>query len=277
LTSSVVITGSTGFIGSALCKKLKERKEYSIVKVTRSKKHKSDYCQVSNYKNSPSGDILIHLGENSDRAIVNKLGDSYVDNSIDVIESLLEKKYEKIIYSSSSVVYGFKGNNPYGENKKIHGHDIYSKAKLENEKRVLLSGGVVVRFSNVIGNGMSKNNVLSDILKQFPGNGPLNINNLKPIQDFIFLDDAVEALLCLIEKDLSGVFNIGSGVATSINSLINEVLNLKNQKDREIISALINSNYSYNALNIQHIKNVTGWHPKHTLTQSIKKIINNHE
>ncbi|MBT4434782.1 hypothetical protein HOD02_00550, partial [bacterium] len=95
--------------------------------------------------------------------------------------------------------------------------------------------------------------------------------------DFIFLDDAVEALLCLIEKDLSGVFNIGSGVATSINSLINEVLNLKNQKDREIISALINSNYSYNALNIQHIKNVTGWHPKHTLTQSIKKIINNHE
>ena len=129
MTSSVVITGSTGFIGSALCKKLKERKEYSIVKVTRSKKHKSDYCQVSNYKNSPSGDILIHLGENSDRAIVNKLGDSYVDNSIDVIESLLEKKYEKIIYSSSSVVYGFKGNNPYGENKKIHGHDIYSKAK----------------------------------------------------------------------------------------------------------------------------------------------------
>ena len=60
MTTSIVITGATGFIGRALCKRLEEKKEFSIIKVTRSTKLKSGFCHVTSYQKTPPGDILIH-------------------------------------------------------------------------------------------------------------------------------------------------------------------------------------------------------------------------
>ena len=272
--TSIVITGATGFIGRALCEKLEEKKEYSIIKVTRSQERMFGFYSVTSYQKTPSGDILIHLGENPDRSRVNKMGDQYREKTGDVMESLLKKRYKKIIYCSSSIVYGDKGIEPYSENMPTYADDIYSTSKLENEERVLCSGGVVTRFSNVIGNGMSTNNVLSEIFKQLSGKDPLTILNIKPIRDFISIDDAVDAIVSLLQNDTSGIYNIGSGVETSINKLIETVLYVSEQHGRKIKSTIKNPEYSYCVLNLEQIKKVTGWKPKYTLSQSLKKILN---
>ena len=269
----IVITGATGFIGAALSKKLEEKK-YSIIKVTRSQDSKAGFYQVTSYQQSPLGDILIHLGEDSDRSRVNKMGDLYRQTTREVMESLLMKGYKKIVYCSSSIVYRDQETKPYRENTLTYVGDIYSTAKLENEERVLSWGGIVVRFSNVIGDGMSKNNVFSDILKQLSKQTPITVYNIKPIRDFILIDDAVDAIVGLIQKDASGLFNIGSGIATSINQLAKTVLSVAKQEDREINSTIKNSKYSYNVLNIEKIKKATNWQPKFTLLQSVEKIIN---
>jgi UDP-glucose 4-epimerase len=276
VTTRIVITGATGFIGTALCKKLEKLKEYSIVKVTRSK-DKSGFYNVKSYQQSPIGDILIHLGENPDRGIVNKKGDLYRKETGKVIESLLGKNYKKVIYCSTSAIYGDKGTEPYSENMETCANDIYTKAKIENEKRVLSAGGIVVRFSNVIGPGMSKNNVLSDIIKQLLNTEILEIQNIKPIRDFIWIDDVVDAVTQLIKTEISGIFNIGSGVAISINQLAEIVLNIAGQSERntKINSTIINAEYSYNVLNIEKIKKVTNWKPMVTLPQSVQNMVNN--
>jgi len=271
LISKIVITGATGFIGKALCAKLEVKKKYSIIKVTRSKNQKSGFHQVTNYAQTPPGDILIHLGENPDRAEVNKIGNGYRLSSGVVMESLLKKGYKKIIYCSSSIVYGDQGEGRYMENMLTCADDVYSTAKLENEHRVLSSGGTVVRFSNVIGNGMSKNTVLQDILNQLSGKGSLKIHNMHPIKDFIWIDDVADAIISLLKKDTVGIFNIGSGVETSIYKLIKTILYINEQHSREIKSTITNPEYSYNVLNIEKIKKLTGWKPKHTLSQSLKK------
>jgi UDP-hydrolysing UDP-N-acetyl-D-glucosamine 2-epimerase len=277
LTTIIVITGATGFIGSALCKKLEEKKEYSIIKVTRSQKLKSGFCHVTSYQQTPPGDILIHLGEDPDRSRVNKMGDSYLEITDQVMESLIKKGYKKIVYCSSSIVYGNQGKNLYSENMPTYADDIYTTVKLENEERVLRSGGIVARISNVIGSGMSKNNVLSDILSQLPGKDSLTIRNINPIQDFISVDDAVDAIASLLKNDISGIYNIGSGVGTSINKLIELVLSVSEQDDREIKSTIKNAGFSYSVLNIEKIKKITGWTPKYTLSQSVKKMLNSNE
>ena len=277
MTTIIVITGATGFIGSALCKKLEEKKEYSIIKVTRSQKLKSGFCHVTSYQQTPPGDILIHLGEDPDRSRVNKMGDSYLEITNQVMESLIKKGYKKIVYCSSSIVYGNQGKNLYSENMPTYADDIYTTVKLENEERVLRSGGIVARISNVIGSGMSKNNVLSDILSQVPGKDSLTIRNINPIQDFISVDDAVDAIASLLKNDISGIYNIGSGVGTSINKLIELVLSVSEQDDREIKSTIKNAGFSYSVLNIEKIKKITGWTPKYTLSQSVKKMLNSNE
>lgn len=274
MTTTIVITGATGFIGTVLCEKLEEKKEYSVIKVARSQGDKTGFYCVASYQEAPAGDVLIHLGENPDREKVNKIGEPYRQQTGDVMESLLKKGYKTIVYCSSSIVYGDQGSEPYNENIPTYASDTYSTAKLENEKRVVNSGGIVVRFSNVIGNGMSKNNVLSDILKQLPEKYPITICNLKPIRDFIWIEDAVDAVVKLLQKETTGIFNIGSGEATSIKQLTEAVLNIAKQQDRKIQSIVTSSKHSYNILNIEKIKKTTAWQPKLTLLQSVEKMVN---
>ena len=152
--------------------------------------------------------------------------------------------------------------------------DIYSKAKLENEMRVLDVGGIVVRFSNVIGLGMAKNNVLSEIMDQLSKPDPLIVNNIKPIRDFIWIDDVVDAIEQLIKSNVSGIFNIGTGVDTSIYELSRIFLDITSQKNREIVSIVKDSKYSYNVVNYRKIKKRVGWDPKVRLYQSIQNMVN---
>jgi len=269
----VVVTGATGFIGTALCNKLERIKEYSIVKVTRSQVRKGFY-KVNDYQESPSGDVLIHLGEDSDRARVNKIGDVYQHKTGITIDRL-SKKYKRVIYGSSSIVYGDRGTEAYSEDMETYANDTYSAVKLENEQRVLNAGGTATRFSNVIGIGMSINNVLSDIIKQLPTTKPLVLHNTKPIRDFIWIDDVVDAIIQLIKKPTSGIFNVGTGVATSIHELAKIFLDISQQKNREISSTTTNSDYSYNVIDNSKIKNTLNWKPTITLQHAVQKMVNN--
>jgi len=271
LTKKVVITGASGFIGRALCERLEQMTDYLVIPVTRSHDREGFYT-VNSYDETPLGDILVHLGEDPDRARVNNIGVTYQQETGEVVEKLIKQGYKKMIYCSSSVVYGDRGIEPYRENGETYPVDVYSKAKIENENRVLNSGGVVVRLSNVIGTGMAANNVLSDILNQLPNSSPLFVRNGKPIRDFVWLENAVQALVLLIRESVSGVFNVGTGVATSIHDLADMALKITGQGDRSINSMILDSDYSYNVINIEKMKRTLNWVPAVTLEHSIKNM-----
>jgi len=271
LTKKVVITGASGFIGRALCERLEQMTDYLVIPVTRSHDREGFYT-VNSYDETPLGDILVHLGEDPDRARVNNIGVTYQQETGEVVEKLIKQGYKKMIYCSSSVVYGDRGIEPYRENGETYPVDVYSKAKIENENRVLNSGGVVVRLSNVIGTGMAANNVLSDILNQLPNSSPLIVRNGKPIRDFVWLENAVQALVLLIRESVSGVFNVGTGVATSIHDLADMALKITGQGDRSINSMILDSDYSYNVINIEKMKRTLNWVPAVTLEHSIKNM-----
>jgi len=91
------------------------------------------------------------------------------------------------------------------------------------------------------------------------------------------VDDTVDAIASLLKNDISGIYNIGSGVGTSINKLIELVLSVSEQDDREIKSTIKNAGFSYSVLNIEKIKKITGWTPKYLLSQSVKKMLNSNE
>ena len=271
MTKKVVITGASGFIGRALCERLEQMTDYLVIPVTRSHDREGFYT-VNSYDETPLGDILVHLGEDPDRARVNNIGVTYQQETGEVVEKLIKQGYKKMIYCSSSVVYGDRGIEPYRENGETYPVDVYSKAKIENENRVLNSGGVVVRLSNVIGTGMAANNVLSDILNQLPNSSPLIVRNGKPIRDFVWLENAVQALVLLIRESVSGVFNVGTGVATSIHDLADMALKITGQGDRSINSMILDSDYSYNVINIEKMKRTLNWVPTVTLEHSIKNM-----
>ena len=170
----IIITGASGFLGTYILKLLSKQKNVEPIPVTR--KDIPGWCKVSDYINSPEGEVLIHLAEDNDRANASKSGQSYEDKTISTINSLLEKKYKRVVYVSSSILYGDADLHAHSPNDPIQINDTYARVKRSSELAVLrLPAGIVVRPANIYGPGMSKNNVLSTILRQIPGNGQLEL------------------------------------------------------------------------------------------------------
>tara|TARA_B110000259_G_C14033035_1_gene407667 strand:+ start:2289 stop:3110 length:822 start_codon:yes stop_codon:yes gene_type:complete len=265
---TIVITGASGFIGSSISKALQHNKNFNLVLASQTKSDKP-YTHFADFSEVPPGDILVHLSENSDRNQVNYLGDTCINQSSKNLDLLIKKKYKKIIYFSSSTVYGDSGDLPFDEKSTTVNTDSYTQLKLSNEKKVIDYNGVVLRVTNVIGPNMSNNNVYSDIISQLGKGKSITIRNDKPIRDFIWHEDVANAVIKVISSDCSGIYNIGSGTGTSIRHLVKTILKLS--KSNELIVSLDKTNLnSYNVVNVDKLRREVNWTPGH----SIENIIN---
>lgn len=271
--TTVTVTGASGFLGKNLVAQL--IKEGYLVRAL--SRHKMKYFEyVESYLDSPVSKILIHLAENPDRGFVNKENYRYSENAIELVKSLCTKGYEKIIYASSGAIYGNSSITPYEVSEDVSATDVYSQTKIECEKVVLDAGGLVVRFSNLYGKGMSPNNVVSDILKQIPDIEPLCIRDETPVCDFLWVEDAAAAIVAACSKyKPSKVINVASGVGVSIRTLIKLALELSSQPDREIKSIASSTNTSTNILSISDTEKLIGWRPMTSLRDGIQQLLEN--
>ena len=94
--SSIVITGASGFLGRALTARINS---FGLSCTAVSRRNEDGFHQVADYRDTPAGDIIIHLAEEPDRATVNSLGESYLDHSAAVV-SMLSKRAGTLIYAS---------------------------------------------------------------------------------------------------------------------------------------------------------------------------------
>ena len=269
--TDVVITGASGFIGSALSIHLSQQ-GLNVIPVSR--KYVENITHIESYYECPKGDVLIHLAESANRMEVNQLGETYKAEMNDITSYLSDLFGGNMIYASSAVVYGDTNLLPNTEDSTVVKSDLYSQNKLNNERTVLSNGGTVVRLANLYGLGMSKFNVLSDILNQLPGSGVIVVKNGSPIRDFLCLDDLLDAISLLVTKKYNDLFNIGSGEGVSVFSLCDIILSNANQSGREVMSKHSSTKDSVNVLDISKFQELTDWHPSGSLQDNLSKIIN---
>ena len=253
---TVIITGASGFIGSHCTKKLRLH-GFNVIPVTRKKIQ--GMITVNDYQNVPNGDILIHLGEDSDRGHVNSLGVDYYKIATSAVNALAQKFEGRMIYGSSAVVYGDQGAHPFKTDCKTYSVDTYSSTKVDNETTVSSFGGVSFRFSNVFGQGMSEKNVLSDIIKQLDTDGPIVVRNQSPIRDYIHISSITDLIIKAINNYQNGVFNVGSGEGTSIHQLAGLILGIAGQKNRQIHSLTKSEENSFSVLDISKTQKAFNW------------------
>lgn len=270
----VVVTGARGFIGNALLRALQDT-ELEVVPVGRSlKAGLPDMVVVSNYAASPTGDVLVHLAEERDIAEVQITGQPYINTIVDQASRLFAADYGRIVYASSAVVYGDKLSTPRHPQERITPSDVYSRAKLAVEALVLQHpAGVVARLGNVYGDDMADNNVLHDILLQVPGDEPIRIRNGAPVRDFIAVEDVARGLMAMILGSGNGIFNLGSGIGNSIDTLATLVSELAGQPWRPVISTAPTGRPSTLVLDITRTEETFGWTPAVHLRDGLKKLV----
>jgi nucleoside-diphosphate-sugar epimerase len=265
----IVIIGASGFVGQALMASL-SKSQLDVIGVSRSKK--KGLVQVGSYNDCPAGDLLIHLAEEPDINKANMLGEPYLQESHLFTQALCTKFNGKVIYCSSSVVYGDKNLRASTENDSVKGANTYSQLKILNEQTVLRHRGCVLRLVNLYGTGMSPNNVLSDILAQIGQAGPLRLRSTTPVRDFLFIDDLVRLISIIIENFHPGLFNVGAGLGVSIRELAETVLSVYGDVNREIEPVNSGVQKSINFLDTSKVFETFGWQPRHSLKNNLNMI-----
>lgn len=273
----VVITGASGFLGGYVLRVLAAQQNVEAIAVTR--KEISGWCRVSDYSQSPVGDVLIHLAEDNDRAQVAKSGQAYEEKVLATLTGLLAKGYRRVIYASSAVLYGDTDIRAHSPNDPIRSDDTYTHVKRLSELAVLkLPAGIVVRLANIYGPGMSKGNVLSTILRQIPDKGTLEVMDTNPVRDFIWVEDAAKGIVALAlnhfkEGNERGLYNLGTGVGTSIGALANMALEIAGQPDRLVEAKHSSARQSSLILNFSDTLSACGWRPETSLRQGLAHLL----
>ena len=173
------------------------------------------------------------------------------------------------------------------ESSKIHPLSIYGITKQHQEQLMLLTGKVLdiptvsLRFQNVYGPSQSLSNPYTGILSIF-STRILNGNNIdiyedgKESRDFIYINDAVDATILALEKREANhqIFNVGSGVATSVLEVANILKKLYNSNiGIKIISKYRLGDIRHNYADLTKVKSVLNFKPKIDLITGASRFV----
>lgn len=211
-----------------------------------------------------------------------QLPEEYYRNNVEgtacVIESAKKIK-SKIIFSSSAAVYGdtplrvnedsiLNPKSPYAENKS-DGEILLGKSEY---------GNIALRYFNVYGPGQSAQYagvITSFILKALKNEDLLIYGDGNQVRDFVFVDDVVRANLAAMAYDTSSfqIFNIGTGVETTINTLANKIIELAKSSSKIKYMPSRVGDIVYSQADVSKAKNLLGWEAQVSLDEGLLETI----
>lgn len=238
----ILITGSTGFLGANLMKFL-QRQGLDCIGASRSEIHSKGQiefdlasgCTPRLLACLPDVDVLVHAAWSSTPSQSN--GNPAEDCSVNVagtvqlFQECARAKVKKIIFASSGgQVYGDVDSASINESFPTNPKSSYGVGKLSCEKYLSLFADLYgicaysLRVANLYGPGQIAKagfGVIPTFSDRIRGNQPITIfGSGEGVRDFVFIDDVVDAFYKAIGSDDGGVYNIGSGVGTSVNQLV---------------------------------------------------------
>ena len=160
-----------------------------------------------------------------------------VVGTFNVAEQAVKAKVAKIVAASSASIYGMAEDFPTSEkHHPYHNRTFYGAAKAFNEgllrsfHEMFGLNYVMLRYFNVYGPRMDIYGVYTEVLIRWmeriaSGKGPLIFGDGNQTMDFVFAEDIARANLAAAEADITDeVFNVASGMETSLNQLAQSLL-----------------------------------------------------
>ncbi len=294
------VTGGAGFIGSHLIKNLVERgnevividnlntgKKQNIEKISK----KIDFFEVDIRDFSAIEDILKNVdGVFHEAALASvqdsfRIPDEFFDVNVNGTENIFKiakKLGIKVVYASSSSVYGNPVSIPIKENDDKNPFNPYAKTKLEDDKlaeKYAKNGLKVIglRYFNVFGPRQSKE--YAGVIKLFLGRiqqglSPLINGDGLQVRDFVYVDDVVNANILSMESNIdSGFFNIGTNSVISVLDLANIIIKFSGLKLKPTHRPAVPGDVKATQADITKAKMMLKWKPTTSLKDWLKSAV----
>ena len=292
----ILVTGGAGFIGSHLVDRL-IKEGHKIVVVDnlstgkkenlnkRAKFYKVDICspKISEIFKKEKPQVVFHLAAipRVPLSVKDPVSTSKVNilGTINIFRAGVEARVKRIIFASSSSVYGDQKKLPLKESMTPNPISPYGLQKLTCEQFAKLFTQlygipiVSLRFFNVFGPRIDFNSdyslVIGKFLKQKTEGRPLTIfGNGEQTRGFCYIDDVVEAnIRAMKSKKLKGeeIINISSGASYSVNYLAELIGGPSRYLPKRPGDVL------HTKADIALAKKLLGWQPKVSFEQGLEK------
>ena len=298
----VLVTGGAGFIGSHIAEYLVQRGDDVTVLDNLNTGKKDNLAKINDKINFVNGDIrdykLLEKLVNDTSSVFHEaalasvqqsfsMKDEYFDVNVSGTENILKlgKEYGfKIVYASSSSVYGNPKKIPIKEGDDRKPINPYAQTKLEGEylaKKYSEIGVSVIglRYFNVFGSRQSIEyaGVIKLFLEKIKQKMPPKINgDGLQTRDFVHIDDIVKANILAMDSDIKHeFFNVGTGNSISILDLANVVINASGLSLEPIHGPELSGDVRATQGDITLIRKLLNWEPKMRLSDWLTKIISN--
>lgn len=300
-----IVTGAAGFIGSSLCKRLLNQ-EIEVIgidsfvdyyprilkekNIENLKKHpkfvfiEGNLMDMDLSKLISNNDCIFHQAAQAGvRASWGKDFHIYTENNIMATQRLLEickeKNIAKLIFASSSSVYGDCQDLPMNEKSSPSPVSPYGVSKLASEQLCYLYWKnfnvpvVSLRYFTVYGPrqrpDMAFNKFIRAILKNeeivMYGDG-------EQTRDFTYIDDIVTANILAMNKGQYGsVYNIGGGSKTSMNEVIDILAKVSGEKPKIKQSGTQKGDMKHTLADITKAQSELGYEPTIGLEEGLEK------
>jgi len=151
--------------------------------------------------------------------------------TLNVLEAARRAEVDRLLYASTSSVYGKPAYLPIDEGHPLNPREPYGASKLAGDRlaysyyQAYDLPVVVGRLFNTFGPGQPEHNVVPAIVSQAVAGERVELGNLSPSRDFLYVGDTARALRTLATEAESGeVYNVGSGEDVSIGELADRVI-----------------------------------------------------
>lgn len=299
---TALVTGGAGFIGSHVVDALIRRriKVYVIDDLSKGSRKNlnpnATFYKVSIVDEAAvkliariKPDVVFHLAAQIDVrcSVEDPSADARVNvmGTLNIAHASAKAGVKKFIFTSSGgAMYQDTLKPPYSEKTLEEPLSPYGIAKrcaemyLDFEHRINGMKYVVLRLANVYGPRQALRGgyagVISVFARQMLADQKVMINGSgKQTRDYVFVADIVQAHMLAMEKNVTGIFNIGTGVQTSVNTIFQKIKRLTGSKQKETYGSACKGEVTRSALDARKAAKELGWKPEMSLEEGLKKTV----
>lgn len=285
-----LVFGATGLIGSHLVsrllaegakvagvsrqKKIQSSKNYSYISLDISKKEefqkiKGKFDTVFNMAAHIATGYTTHDALSC--LLINAIG------TLNILEFMVDRGIKRLIHSSSVTVYGRSKRIIAYENSQLNPIIVYGVSKLTAEKYCDMFANLhglqiaMLRYASVYGPGLTQRTALPIFIEKAQTNEDIFLyGDGTRSQDYVYVDDVIEANMLAAKKGVTGVFNIGSGRKTTMRHLARTIIDVFKSKSKIQYDPIRPQEFSI-GIDIGKAKRELGYSPQYDLRSGLIK------
>lgn len=214
---------------------------------------------------------------------------AYIDSNIvgfvNLLECMRHSKVHKLLYASSSSVYGNSVDVPFSvENRVDHPISLYAATKKSNElmahtySHLFGIQTVGLRFFTVYGPWGRPDMAMFLFTDAILNGRPIDVfNNGDLSRDFTYIDDIVDGLIRILEKDADSemykVFNIGNSSPVRLLNFISEIENATGIQAEKIMLPMQPGDVNQTWADVEQLKTGYGYSPAYSVKEGVAAFV----